>query len=233
MYDTCTFVAVAWNEEARAEDLLMMARAWFKHMVIGVQQSTDRTLEIVQTLANRDTDKIIQHPHLGIGDASMPDLIAAVPTAWAFVVAFDEFPSQELLESLGDAMAYAKANRSDALWIPFRSIVEGNEYKEQHGHLRLFRASLGWPKTMHSRPKGRNEMSWDKGYILHERSLNEMMLDYLRYYEMGKGNQQWEKHNKLMMHDACVVIAGDKGWDFIKSHDWWSTVERIAFASGS
>jgi hypothetical protein len=74
-------------------------------------------------------------------------------------------------------------------------------------------------------------MWWPYGYIKHERSLNEMILDYLRYYDMGKGNRQWEEHNKLMMHDACVVIANDKGWDFIKSHDWWPTVKEIAFGN--
>lgn len=228
-YTDCSFVGVAWMEEERAPALLELAKSWFTHLVIGVQKSSDRTLEIARAIANRPTDQVVEHPHYGFGDASMPDLIAKARTPWVFVVAFDEVPDDTLLESLPIATAFAAKRGHDGFWVPFKSIVEGVEYTEQHGHLRLFHKALGWPKTMHSRPTGRSEAWWPMGSILHTRSLNEMMLDYLRYYEMGKGDKGWVAHNKLMMHDACVVIAEKKGWDFVKSHDWWPKVESIAF----
>lgn len=228
-YDNCSFVCVAWNEEARAPELLSMAREWFTRIVVGVQKSDDRTLEIARDYADRPEDQVVKHPHYGFGDASMPDLIDKAKTPWVFVVAFDEMPDTEMLESLPLAIAYAEQQGYDALWIPFKSIVEDSVYTEQHGHLRLFKQSLGWPKTMHSRPIGKNEAWWPYGSIIHERSLDEMMIDYLRYYELGKGDKGWEAHNKLMMHDACVVIAESKGWDFVKGHDWWPQVEAIAF----
>lgn len=228
-YRHCTFVAVAWNEEARAPDLLNLAKHWFANMVIGVQKSDDRTKEIAKEIANRPSDQVVGHPHYGFGDASMPDLVARAKTPWVFVVAFDELPDTQLLETIQLATAYADKKGHDALWIPFRSIVEGNEYSEQHGHLRLFKQRLGWPKTMHSRPEGKSEAWWPHGAIIHERSLDEMMRDYIRYYELGKSDKQWVTHNRLMMHDACVVIAESKGWDFVKSHDWWPKVESIAF----
>lgn len=228
-YTDCSFVAVAWNEERRAPKLLELAREWFTRMVIGVQESTDGTLSIVRSLADRSTDQVIEHPHHGFGDASMPDLISHAKTPWVFVVAFDEMPDLELLQSLWSATAYADAIGADAIWIPFRSIVEDIEYNEQHGHLRLFRRSLGWPRTLHSRPAGRKEIWWPHGVIRHERSLDEMMQDYLRYYELGRGNRGWENHNRQMMHDACEGVAAMKGWDFVEGHEWWPKVRQIAF----
>lgn len=228
-YRDCSFVAVAWNEERRAPLLLEMAREWFTQSVVGVQESTDGTLSIVRSLMDRSGDQIVKHPHHGFGDASMPDLVARAKTPWIFVVAFDEMPDLELLQSIWSATAYADAVGADALWIPFESIVEGVEYTEQHGHLRLFRRRLGWPKTLHSRPQGKKELWWPYGRIRHERSLDEMMVDYIRYYELGRGNAGWERHNRQMMHDACVEVAKVKGWSFVEDHDWWPAVKRIAF----
>lgn len=228
-YHHCTFVAVAWNEERRAPKLLDVARQWFSRMVIGVQESTDGTLSIVNALADRSGDQIVRHPHHGFGDASMPDLVSRVKTPWTFVVAFDEMPDEELLSSLKLATAYAEKKGVDGIWIPFHSIVEGIEYTEQHGHLRLFRTRLGWPKTLHSRPRGNKEIWWPHGVIRHERSLDEMMRDYLRYYELGRENPGWTRHNRQMMQDACTGVAALKGWGFVEGHDWWPAVQRIAF----
>lgn len=228
-HERITFTAVAWNEEARAEKLLTLARHWFSHMVVGVQESTDATLEIAGVIVDRDTDQLIQHPHYGTGDASMHDLVRRVKTDWAFVVAFDELPDSELLESLSSVAAIADLKGYDAVWVPFISIVEGVEYTEQHGHLRLFRSQLRWPRTMHSRPTGSREIWWPHGHILHERSLDEMMRDYLRIYQLGRGNTGWERHNTLMMHDACVTVAARVGWNQVTTYDWWPEVRDIAF----
>jgi hypothetical protein len=55
------------------------------------------------------------------------------------------------------------------------------------------------------------------------------MQDYLRYFEIGKGNRGWEAHNLLMMHDACEGVAAKKGWDYIRSYGWWASVRDLAF----
>lgn len=230
-YHDISFVAVAWNEERRAPALMKLARRWFRHLVVAVQESTDSTAKIVESFANRETDTVLHHPHLGTGDASMPGLVRAVQTPWAFVVAFDEWPSVTLLRTLGEAVFAAEQDRTDAYWIPFRSITEGvSSTDTQSGHLRLFRRELSWPSDMHSRPMGRRERWWRRGYITHERSLDEMMRDYLRYHELGRGNPGWEAHNRLMMHDACLVIGQQLGWDHVTRHEWWPEVRALAFA---
>jgi glycosyltransferase involved in cell wall biosynthesis len=219
---------VVWNEGHRLQTLLDTLRPVFEHIVIVVQESTDDTLDIALQ-GRRFTDKVIRDEHRGTGDASMPRLMARIETQWTFIISGDELPSADLLASMQEIVEVAQRNGADGVWIPFRSIVEGVEYNEQHGHLRLFHTSLRWPDTMHSRPTPKHEMEWDRGYILHERSLDEMMQDYLRYWRLGQGNKGWEDHNRLMMHDACAVIAEHKGWDFVKSFPWWPQVEAIAF----
>lgn len=224
-----SFVAVAWNEEERAPDLLALAREWFTHIVVGVQESTDRTLAIAKEIASRPTDKVIEHPHHGYGDRSMPHLIREADTDWVFVVAFDEMPDDVLLKSLRSATALGDKIGVDAWWVAFQSFVETAEYEEQHGHLRLFHRRLGWPEGLHSRPAGRKEAWWPYGKIVHQRSLDEMIRDYLRYYRLGRGNPSWDKHNVLMIHDACASVAEKLSWTFVMEHDWWPEVAKLAF----
>lgn len=230
-FTDCTALMIAWNEAHRIEAPLQTLKAWFTHLVVGVQASTDPTLRVVRELVNRPTDQVIEEPHHGYGDASMQRLMDAATTRWVFVLAADEMPSLDLLQSLWSATAYAEAKGFDGIWIPFVSITEGvGSLDTQAGHLRLFHRSLDWPITMHSRPKPNREMTWPFGHIRHERSLDEMMRDYLRIYQIGRTNVGWRAHNLLMMHDACEVIAQHYGWEFVTSHDWWPQVEALAFA---
>lgn len=221
---------MAWNEEARLGPLLDEMSRWFGSMVVGVQESTDETLRIAEALANRATDQVIREPHLGFGDASMPRLVRAARTPWVFVLAADEWPNDELLASLGTCTAYADRGGFDGVWLPFESITEGIKAADtQSGHLRLFRRSLGWPETLHSRPSAKRDLWWPFGHVTHERSLDEMMRDYLRYFEIGRGNPAWEAHNRLMMHDACAVIAQHRGWAFVQAFEWWPAVRDLVF----
>lgn len=210
--------------------LLKLAQKWFSSCVIGVQESTDRTLEIAEAMV-RDSDLLVMEPHHGHGDASMHRLIRAARTPWVFVVALDERPNKALLESIGSAVALGDQEGTDAYWILFTHWTEGIRAADtQSGHLRLFRRELGWPKTMHSRPSGNQERFWPYGRITHRRSLDEMMQDYLRIYDLGRGNKGWEAHNRLMMHDACEAVAARYGWDRVTAHEWWPRVRDLAFA---
>ena len=72
-----------------------------------------------------------------------------------------------------------------------------------------------------ARPKALN--------ALNDRTLDEMMRDYLRYWHAGRGNSGWEDHNRLMMYWACLGTAEKKGWDYVRSFEWWPQVEAISF----
>jgi hypothetical protein len=55
-----------------------------------------------------------------------------------------------------------------------------------------------------------------------------MVRDYLRYLELGHGNLLWERHNTLMIRNACRTIAARYGWDYVMAHGWWPRVREIA-----
>ena len=229
MIDNITFMAAFWNEEPRVYNLLEYMTQ-FKNWAIVVQESSDNTLEIV-TEFETPTRKVFTDIHRGVGEASFPELITHVPTDWTFVVSGDEWPEQGLLDALPEAVAKAESQGNDGVWLRMRSWIEEFEFTgEDDAHLRLFKTSLGWPSTMHSRPMTDNTYFLDiPSAILHKRTLDEMMIDYLRYYNMGKHNPQWKAHNTVMMHDACEAIAERKGWDFVQTKPWWDEVAKIAF----
>jgi len=223
-----TLAMVLWNEAPRLPALIKMAHRWFGHVVMVVQDSSDDTLEIARK-AERPGDRVIADAWHGTGDASMPKLLKHVDTDWVFVLAGDEMPSKELLETLWTAGWWGEENGVDGLWIPFHSTIDGIAYTEQHGHLRMFKTELGWPHTMHSRPTVNEEAWWPFGYVDHDRSLSELVVDYLRYLSMSDGNSGWIAHNRLMLRSACEGVAEVKGWDYVHSHEWWPQVEAAVF----
>lgn len=229
MYQNITLAMVLWNEAHRLPALIARTRPYFEVIACGVQESTDGTLELARDVA----DVVVTDKHRGYGDATFgPLVLPQVKTPWTLKVDGDEMPSVDLLDSLGEAVAEAEAKRHDGVWIPFRSWIDGEEWKEQHGHLRLFKTRLGWPSTLHSRPMTENTMPWPTGYIGHARSLDEMERDYLSYYRVGKDNPQWREHNTLMMREACKGAAKLRGWEYVQSFDWWPEVQAIAFPQG-
>lgn len=226
-YTHITFCTAVWNEEERLRPLLELLRPYFATIIVGVQASTDGTLAIARELA----DVVVEDEHRGFGDATFgPRLMPLVRSKWTFKLDADEWPDKRLLDSMSNATWFAEQNGYEGVWIPFQSSVEGIEYKEQHSHLRLFETRLGWPGTLHSRPPARQTVLWQNGHIRHDRSLDEMMQDYLRYWHAGRGNAGWEAHNRLMMYSACTGTAAVKGWDFVQSHPWWPEIEAIAFS---
>lgn len=227
-YTHITFAIVVWNDQTRLHLLLDYVRPFFASLAVAVQQSEDSTLSVAREMA----DIVVTDAHRGYGDASFgPLLLPAIKTPWTLKVDVDEWPSEDFLQSLASAtwLCEQRAETSDGAWIPFHSSVDGIEYTEQHGHLRLFRTALGWPATLHSRPMTEKTVYWHTGHIRHDRTLDEMMQDYLRYWNVGRGNDAWDAHNKLMMHHACAGTAASKGWDYVRSFEWWPRVEAIAF----
>lgn len=228
-YTDCSVVSVIWNEEARIGKLLSRLQPYFSHIVVCVQASSDRSLEIARRMA-REGDVVIEDEHRGFGEGSAPIVAPAVRTPWAFVVSADEWPSDDLLNSVRTIIGYAERQGYQGVWVPFRSTIEGVTFDEQRGHLRIFQRGLGWSRTMHSRPKAARSFWWPHGHVDHDRSLDELVRDYLRYLELGRGNAQWERHNIHMIHDACEAVAARHGWDWVTAHEWWPRAREVAFA---
>lgn len=226
-YTDVTFAGVFWNDAERVERLLQAVRPWFINLVVGVQTSPDGTLDVCR----RHADQVIEDEHRGYCEPTLSKVVAAVRTEWSFVVSADEMPSGELFESFQDMLDRAAAEPTiDGFWIRFVSSIDGIDYpSESDNHLRCFRSHLGWPSTMHSRPNASHAIFWPTGSIRHDRSLDEMILDYLRYFRLGLGDPGWEAHNRVMIHDACTATAAQKGWDYVRSFDWWPEAASVAF----
>lgn len=231
-YEHVSALIVAWNEEQRLPGLIELLKGWFEHFVVCVQESTDSTLELAQALL--PAEMVIQDRWWGHGDRSLPLMVKRAETPWCFVISCDERPDLELLQSIRSATTYAELDRrtSEGVWMRFRSLIEGIEVPEQAQHLRLFKRYVGWPETLHSRPPTNKAYLWPYGEVLHERSLDEMVHDYLRYYRLGRGNSSWDTHNVLMLHDACAFVARHYGWKYVTRRDWWPQVAALAFRTG-
>lgn len=225
-YTHIAFAIVVWQDRDRLGELLSYVRPYFETLAVAVQRSTDGTLGVARELA----DIVVEDEHRGFGDASFgPLLLPKVPHRWTFKVDADEWPSPDLLASLSHATWAAENAGVGGVWIPFGSAVEGQEYNEQHAHLRLFRTKAGWPGLLHSRPPIYQSIIWRRGLIRHDRTLDEMMQDYLRYYEVGQSSVSWTEHNTMMMREACRAVAAEKGWDFVRGFPWWPAVRKASF----
>jgi len=226
-YTHIAFACVVWQDAARLRDLLAYVRPYFGQLFVAVQRSTDGTLGAAMELA----DVVVEDDHRGFGDASFgPLLLPKIPHLWTLKVDVDEWPSSDLLASLSHATWAADMAGVDGVWIPFGSAVDGQEYNEQHSHLRLFKTKKGWPGLLHSRPPIHQAIIWRRGQYRHDRTLDEMMQDYLRYYEVGRGNPSWDEHNTMMMREACRGVATVKGWPYVKGFAWWPEVLEISFS---
>lgn len=227
-YTDLTAAMVLWNEAERLPRLLEVLHPVFEHTTIVVQASTDDTLDIALA-ARRTGDSVVIDEHRGTGDASMPKVLSNVRTDWVFVVAGDELPDDTLLRSLWTAGWWAEQERIDGLWIDFESTIDGVPAQIDSAHLRMFKTALRWPNTMHSRVTPNVDGYWPFGKLHHDRSLDEMIVDYLRYLSMSGQDAGWLAHNKLMIRDACTGVAEVKGWDYVQSFPWWPEAREAAF----
>lgn len=234
-YADVSFVGVFHDDPVRVERLLDHVRPWFTNLVIGVQTdapSDDATLAVVRGVA----DDVLVEPVAGFAEPTLNRLLDRVTTEWSFVISADERPDVRLLDAIAD-MTYLADHGDDystldGFWIRFVSSIDGIDYPtEQDNHLRLFRTRLGWPATMHSRPPAMNAAFWPaaQGIVRHERSLDEMCRDYLRYLSLSRDDEGWIAHNRLMLHDACAATASAKGWTYVRAFEWFPAVEAVAF----
>ena len=231
MIENVTAGGVYWNEAHRLPKLLGVLKDHFSHVAVVVQESTDGSLEVCRNLLDRPDDHVVVDLHRGAGDPSFPLLLQYVDTEWVFIVSGDEMPSDTLLTSIPRAIATADQAGKDGVWVYFHSTIQGIDFTgEQDAHLRLFRARVGWPQSaLHSRPMTENTLWWPVGHIDHDRSLDELVVDYLRYIELGRHSSQWTAHNQMMLRDACVKVAEQTGWQFVTASSWWPEVRDMVF----
>ena len=224
-YEHITLIGGFWNCAERAGTLLTAMRPWFKTIIITVQESEDDTYEVVSGIA----DLTLKDPWYGHGNPSFQKANANVKTPWSFLISDDEIPDEELLTELPNL---AISPKYLGYWFHFRSWIDDIEFtREQDNHLRMWRSHIPWPPTIHSRPMiDMEDTAFVKvGNIEHRRSLDEMMSDYLRRYEIGKGDKNWDAHNIRMINKACEAVANHKGWDYVQSKLWWPEVSALAF----
>ena len=233
-WGSVTFAGAYWNCADRLKKLLTYVRPWFKQITIAVQEAQsedDRTLEVAKSLASR----VIEDKWVGRGDPSIHNAVAAASTPWVFVISDDEWPSEDLLDSFQDLVETLQNRKLDGAWIHFRSTIDGIDFtREQDNHLRFFRAGVPWPTTQHARPmlSDRQTMHWPHGFISHDRTLDEMMVDYLRRYDIGLREHASEgqmSHNRRMMFGATDAVALRKGAEYVKSFPWWPQVRDLAW----
>lgn len=229
-YTDVTAGMVLWNEADRLPRLLEALQPAFEHITIVVQDSTDETLAIARD-AERDGDQVITDKHRGTGDASMPKLLSHIDTDWSFILAGDELPEPELLTGLWTAGRWADEKKVDGLWVDFLSTIDDVPAAVESAHLRMFHTELPWPNTMHSRVLPKRDGYWPHGRIHHDRSLDEMIIDYLRYLDASGTDSGWLKHNKMMIREACSGVAAVKGWSYVESFPWWPEVKYRVFTS--
>lgn len=225
-----TFVGVYWNDPDRVEKLLETVRPWFTHIVCGVQTDDKGRDETLSRVVRWADETIVDKVH-GFCEPTIGRVLGSVKTDWVFLVSADETPSTALLESFQDMLDEAAVSGYDGFWLRMISSIEGIDYiSEQDNHLRVFKRHLSWPHTMHSRPDARNAKFWrPEAYLRHDRSLDEMIIDYLRYYSLSGTNSGWLNHNREMMMNACTATAAHYDWAKVKAYEWWPKVLEIAF----
>lgn len=230
MIERVTAVSVLWKEAHRARRLLSCLAANFERVVVVVQESDDATFEIAQDEL-KPTDVLIPDEWRGGGDFSMPLALSRVETEWVFVISGDEYPSVKLLESIPNAVRIMEHDGRSGAFIVFKETIEGQPYIEHGKHVRLFRRAGGWEARHHSSAPHENTITWPIGHIDHDRSLDEVVEDYVRKYRMmeREGDSRLFHVQITMLRRACTQTAQAKGWDWVKDHPWWPEVEAIAF----
>jgi len=215
--DNTALVMVVHNEENHLRTLLPYLRPWFSEIVIGVQDSTDETPD----LAKQYADVVVPDICHGYGDATLPMVQQRVTRTWCLRVDADERPQRRLLESLHEAPAYCLERNLDGLWLPFRSWIDGVEWKQPHNHLRFWANRVIWPSSLHSRPMTDATESWPIGFMEHKKTLDEHVVGYLTYLAKSGQNAGWIDHNMLQLRSAIANGVGNHGWADIESRPWW------------
>lgn len=228
-----TAVGVYWKEGHRIGPLMARLATHFSHVTVVVQKSDDDTLPACQAILTGDTHKVIEDEWRGGGDFSMPLALENVDTEWVFVISGDEWPDDELLASLPDAIKACEEGGYSGAMIAPEEYIDGVRYVEHPSHVRLFRKSGGWEARHHSAASHENLLPgiWPRGKYIHTRTLDEFYGDYLRKLTMmeAEGDDQLAFHNRYVIFAVSNLIANEKGWKYVWGRPQWPEVERRVF----
>jgi FkbM family methyltransferase len=123
-----SLLVIACNEEARLAACVASARPQVDEVVVVVQRSSDRTLQV----ARRVADRVIEHPCHGTEEFSRADGIAACSHEWILKLDADE-------ELADDARIRELVAKSFDFWMLRRLTTAGDAVLEDLPHGRLFR----------------------------------------------------------------------------------------------
>ena len=238
-----TAVSVVWREAHRIEPLVARLAERFDEVVVVVQDSPDDTLAICKRVLTGDRHHVVEDKWRGGGDFSMPLALSYVTNEWAFVISGDEWPDDELLASMPNAITTMETNGNSGAFIEFSEYIDGVEYVEHGRHVRLFRAAGGWEARHHSAAPHENTIQWKVGHIVHTRTLDDVFSDYLRKLTMMENEatdpaasefernraSQLVAHNVNTLFNVSNLIAAAKGWRHVWASPQWSEVERRVF----
>jgi len=233
MITNCTAVSVVWKEGHRIEALLDLLAAHFQNIVVVVQESPDETLDIARRVLTGPDHKVVEDEWRGGGDFSMPLALSHVETPWTFVISGDETMDAALLRSIPDAIRQMEKGGYSGTMIRCEEWIEGVKYVEHPAHVRLFRTEGGWEARHHSAASHENLMPgiWPLGQYIHTRTLAEVFEDYLRKLRMmeSEGLTNLADHNRYTLFTVANLVAGAKGWKFVRSLPLWDEVEAQVF----
>src|SRR5262245_9775744 len=134
---------IACNEESRLRWCIENLRFLVDEIVVVVQQSSDRTLEVACELA----DVVIEHPCYLFAEPSRPDGLLACRGDWIVVL-----DCAERLSDYGKAhlQEWVESNRADVYKLRRLTLVDDKQL-EDLPHPRLFRRGfVTAPTTIHT-----------------------------------------------------------------------------------
>ena len=186
MNPNLTFITVVRNEELNVRRILDIAKELCKDIVVAVQKSEDKTLQICREYPAIILERPVESP-----EDSRDAVMELVKTPWAFLFDADEVPSIGLIHFLEDfdPSKYPQADgwKFDRINYINGQHIEANESREWQ--FRLIRADVRWDtakqgQQIHILPLVKNEMFYANGVIYHHRTLDKVIRMTDRWNEL-------------------------------------------------
>ena len=172
---------VVHNEEERLPEFLAHILPLVDEVIAVVQQSTDRTLELLRPVA----DVLIEHPHYGYAEASRQAAYDASTGDWVLILSPDERLSAYAQQHLRSWVANPNV---DAYALREVTTIGGALFEDAY-HPRLFRKGTAtMTSEIHTEIQcatGRLVNAGTAVAIEHHKTLEEQRIDNERYARLN------------------------------------------------